>query len=434
MNQRMDARALMASAPMRWRQWVAIGVCVALNALDGFDVLSISFASPGLAREWAIKPAMLGAVLSFELFGMTAGSIVLGQLADRIGRRATALICLAAMTTGMAATSQVGTLGQLTATRLFTGLGIGGMLAVTNALAAEYSNDRWRHTAVAVMAAGYPVGGIVGGALAAKVLAAGGWRDVFLLGVGITLVLAPLVLAFLPEPAVALLARRRVPTLAQVNAALARLGQGPVEHLAPAPEQAPRAGLAALFAPDLRWLTLLLTLAYFAHILTFYFILKWAPKVVADMGFSASSAAHVLMWANVGGLVGGLTLSLLARRFPLQRLLVGTMLASVAMVANFGQPHAGLDALAWAAALGGFFTNAGMVGLYAFTASSFPSAVRAGGTGFVIGLGRGGAALGPIVGGALFAAGFKLPLVAGLMGCGALVAACALLVLGRRRA
>src|SRR5579872_5439026 len=65
-----DPRALLAAAPMHWRQIAAIAVCVALNALDGFDVLSISFASPGIAREWGIDRGALGIVLSMELFGM----------------------------------------------------------------------------------------------------------------------------------------------------------------------------------------------------------------------------------------------------------------------------------------------------------------------------------------------------------------------------
>jgi MFS family permease len=433
MTQTSQAARPLAEAPMTWRQGLAVAICVALNALDGFDVLSISFASPGIAREWAINARVLGAVLSFELVGMVFGSIVLGQAADRLGRRKTVLLALGIMTLGMAATSQVQALWQLTATRLFTGFGIGGMLAVTNAMAAEYSNARWRHTAVAVMAAGYPVGGIAGGALAAMVLDGGVWRDVFLLGVGMTLLLLPLVLLFLPEPPAALLVPGRKVTLPQLNAALARLGQARLAALPPVPPAAPRTGLAALFSRELRWVTLLLTLAYFAHILTFYFILKWAPKVVVDMGYTPSAAAKVLMWANVGGLTGGLSLSVLARFWPLRWLLAGFMLASCAMVANFGQPHAGLDGLSWAAAMGGFCTNAGMVGLYALTASSFPAGVRAGGTGLVIGIGRAGAAVGPVLGGVLFAAGYSLAQVAALMGVGALVAAASVLAIGRLR-
>ena len=173
-----DPRKALADHAMTGRQLIAITICVLLNALDGFDVLSISFAAPGIAKEWGIDRAALGLVLSMELIGMMLGSVVLGLVADRIGRRPTVVACLVIMSLGMVSTTQVSSIGVLALTRLFTGLGIGGMLAVTNALVAEFSNDRRRGTAVALMAAGYPVGGIAGGAVASLLLAQGDWRDV----------------------------------------------------------------------------------------------------------------------------------------------------------------------------------------------------------------------------------------------------------------
>lgn len=429
-----DPREVLASSPMRFRQVLAIAACVLLNALDGFDVLSISFASPGIAREWGIDRAALGLVLSMELIGMAVGAVLLGQAADRIGRKATAFGCLLMMALGMLATTQVTTIGMLAATRLFTGFGIGGMLATTNALVAEYANDKWRGAAVAIMAAGYPMGAIAGGAIASNLLATGGWRDVFWLGAAMTALCIPLVPLFIPEPVSSLLQRRKGDTLAAVNRSLAALGHDAVTALPPVEPDAPRAGASALFTGGMAPVTVLLTTAYFLHIMTFYFILKWVPKIVVDMGFSPSSAGGVLVWANVGGLIGGLLFSALSLRYSLRALLVGFMLASTVMVTVFGQGQADLQGLSWAAAAGGFCTNAAVVGIYALVASAFPTAIRAGGTGFVIGVGRGGAALGPVVGGFLFAAGLGLPVVAGIMACGSLVAALALLMLPKRAA
>jgi len=96
-----DPRETLASAPMSTLQTLAVAITVGLTALDGFDVLSISFASPGIATEWGIDRAALGIVLSMELIGMALGSIVLGGVADRIGRRPTMLGCLVLMTAGM---------------------------------------------------------------------------------------------------------------------------------------------------------------------------------------------------------------------------------------------------------------------------------------------------------------------------------------------
>ncbi len=70
-----DPRDIIADAPMRRGQIAAVAVAIGLNALDGFDVLSISFASPGIAKDWGIDRAALGIVLSMELIGMAVGSI-----------------------------------------------------------------------------------------------------------------------------------------------------------------------------------------------------------------------------------------------------------------------------------------------------------------------------------------------------------------------
>jgi hypothetical protein len=93
------------------------------------------------------------------------------------------------------------------------------------------------------------------------------------------------------------------------------------------------------------------------------------------------------------------------------------------MVSLFGRSSPDLNELSLLCAAAGFFTNAGVVGLYVIFAQAFPTQVRATGTGFAIGLGRGGAALGPITAGYLFKWGYTLPTVALYMAMGSLVAA-----------
>ncbi|GAB4146186.1 MAG: MFS transporter [Sphingomonadales bacterium] len=422
-----DPRALLARAPMRGRQILVIAICVALNALDGFDVLSISFASPGIAAEWGIDRAALGIVLSMELIGMAFGAMILGHAADRIGRRPTALLCLMVMAGGMYATTLAANVTVLAVLRLLTGLGIGGMLACTNAMTAEFANDRWRGAAVAIMAAGYPLGAIIGGSVVTGLLETGGWRDIFSFGALVTAAFIPVVYLLVPETVGFTVQKQPADALARVNRALAALGHPPVDALPPPPPTQPKAGFAALLAPGMARITLLLTVAYFFHIMTLYFVLKWVPKLVVDMGFHPAQASGVLVWANVGGLTGSLLLSLLALRIGLRPLVMAAMLLSAAMVGYFGAGHDSLLTLSLAAAAAGFCTNAGVVGSYALIAASFPTAMRAGGTGFVIGFGRGGAALGPIAAGFLFEAGFGLGIVALIMGAGSLVAVLALI-------
>lgn len=429
-----DPRTLLNEAALRPKQIVAILLCILLNALDGFDVLAISFASPGIAAEWGIDRAELGIVLSMELIGMAGGSVVLGAVADRIGRRPTILICLLLMGMGMLGAGFASSVLILSAVRLITGLGIGGMLACTNAMVAELANSRTRSLAVTVMAAGYPIGAILGGTVASMLLVAGGWREVFLFGALVTGVFLPLVAWLLPESVGFILQKRPADALEKMNAALRSLGHKPVEALPPADPVASKTLIGALFAPPFAPVTILLTIAYFAHIMTFYFLLKWVPKIVVDLGFAPSAAGSVLVWTNVGGLAGALLLGFLTWRVPIRTLVTAAMIGAVIMVSAFGQGQSTLVGLSWIAAATGFFTNAGVVGLYAIIAQSFPTSIRGAGTGVVIGFGRGGAALGPVVAGVLFNMNFGLPIVAFAMALGSLIAALSLMMLGKFKA
>lgn len=422
-----DPRAIIAREPMHRRQVLAIAIATALNALDGFDVLSISFASPGIATQWGVTRAALGVVLSMELIGMAIGAFALGALADRAGRRPTILACLAIMATGMALASAATGVVPLSAFRLFTGLGIGGMLAATNAIVAECSNARRRNLAVAIMAGGYPMGAIVGGSAASALLAATGrWQSIFVFGAAATALFIPLVLWLVPETIAFLCTRQPRGALDRINRTLARQDRAQLRTLPPAESALSKVSLAEAFAPGMAGITILLTLAYFGHIMTFYFLMKWIPKVVADLGFPAAAAGGVLVWANVGGATGSVALSLLTQRFDVRQLVTGAMIGGAVAVAAFGQGLHTLAALSSVACVAGFFTNGATAGLYAVFAQSFPARLRAGGTGLVIGIGRGGAALGPIVAGLLFSTGWPLSWVAPAMAIGSLVGAGAL--------
>ncbi|GFM30609.1 MFS transporter [Novosphingobium sp. PY1] len=429
----IDPREIVDSGRMTWRQIVVVALCVLLNGLDGFDVLSISFAAPGIASDWGVDRAALGIILSMELIGMSVGSILLGMVADRVGRIPVVVVSLLVMAAGMTAAALSGGIVELAVIRLITGLGIGGMLACTNAIVAEASNARYRSAAVAIMAAGYPLGAIVGGAIASSLLVDGTWRDIFWLGAGMTVVFLPIVLLVLPE-SIDLSMRRFGPegALGKVNKSLQRLGHRVVEMVPPV-EVVAKADRAGLFKGDMRRVTILLTVAYFFHMTAFYFILKWIPKIVVDLGFEPSAAGGVLVWANVGGMTGSLLFSVLATRMPLRKLMIAILVLSFLMIAAFGFTSGGLDPLKRAAAIAGFFSNAAVVGLYALIAAAYPAQLRAGGTGFVIGIGRGGAAMGPVVAGFLFANGFGLALVAAAMGLGSVIAALAILGLPLER-
>jgi benzoate transport len=425
----IDPRETLSSSPMSTLQIVAVAITIGLNALDGFDVLSISFASPGIAAEWGIDRAALGIVLSMELIGMAIGSLVLGGTADKIGRRPTMIGCLILMTVGMYMATTVTNLIQLSAWRILTGLGIGGLLAAINAVAAEYSNHKRRHLSVALMAIGYPVGAVVGGMITAQLLQTQDWRSVFYFGAGVTAAFIPLVLLFVPESVHWLTRKQPAGALEKINRTLTRMRHPTVTALPVISDDVRRKSVAEIFAPSLIATTLLVAVTYFFHIITFYYILKWVPKIVVDMGFAASSAAGVLVWTNVGGALGGAVLGVLTMRFGVKGLTMGAMVLSTVMVAIFGRTPPDLQKLSLICACAGFFTNAAIVGMYAIFAQVFPTHVRASGTGFGIGIGRGGSVLAPIIAGFLFTGGIGLPAVSLIMALGSFIAAGVLMML-----
>ena len=427
-----DPRVVIAAAPMRTLQIIVVALCIALNALDGFDVLAISFAAPGIADEWGVDKATLGVVLSMELLGMAAGSVLIGNVADRIGRRPTILACLVVIALGMFAAMHAQGVTSLSVIRFVTGIGIGGMLSSTSAMVAEFSNDKRRGLNVALNIAGYSTGAILGGLLASRLLAeTGDWRSVFTLGAIASAAMIPLAFFFLPESIESLIARRPAGALDRVNHTLTRIGHSPVDALPLPPEQAIKPSIASLFGPGFARITILLTIAYFAQILFFYYIQKWVPKIVVDMGFDAAQAGGVLVAANVGNLAGAVIIGLASQRFNLRPLVAGAMLAGFVAIGLFGVAGADLTRLSITVAVAAFFINAGVVGMYPLLAHAYPAALRASGTGFVIGIGRGGSALGPVVAGALFASGGSLLLVSLVMGLGGLLAATMILLLPR---
>tara|TARA_A100001391_G_scaffold142054_1_gene99835 strand:- start:300 stop:1670 length:1371 start_codon:yes stop_codon:yes gene_type:complete len=389
--------------PMGMRQWIVVILMVMLNALDGFDVLSSAFAAPGISAEWGIERAALGVVLSAELVGMGFGSVLLGGAADKYGRKSTMLVCLLFMAGGMWAAGHANAVTPLVIFRFITGIGIGGMLAATNAVTAESTNTKWRKAAIAVYVAGYPLGAIFGGIAASEwLLDAYGWRGVFDFGAIVTAALIPVLYVLVPETAAYNAGKGNA---AGVNKTLAAFGKPQIDELPALDLSATRPKVTDILSnPQLRPVTLLLAFGYMFHTITFYYILKFAVQIVADYppGYPPSEAATVLTYANVGGFFGsalfGFVMARLGIRWPTALML---LLGSVA-VASFGLGRDSLDAWQWATVITGFFTNAAISGYYAAFARGFPAYARATGTGFVLGIGRLGAAGSPLLAGTLF--------------------------------
>lgn len=417
-------RGLLAAAPMSRLQIIAVALSIALNALDGFDVLAATFAAPGISAEWRISPAALGVALSSGLAGMAAGSLLLAPAGDRVGRRPLILFCLLLMTGGMFLTATATGLTSLCLWRAVTGVGIGGMLAAINAVAAEFANEKRRDLSVALMTVGYPAGGLIGGFAVAGLVEDFGWRSIFLFGGVVTALFVPLIWLFLPESLEHLSRQRSARARATLDGLLRRMGHAALDAaLVETPRQeAGKGGARELFGPVYRRMTILLILAYFLHISTFYFFSGWLPKLISDIGYSTPDAIRTSAIMSLGGVLGGALLGWMAPKLGLKRLVVAAMIGTSVTMAVFGNVD-GLATMQRVAFAVGLCVFGGIVGLYASLARAFPARMRVTGTGLAIGLGRGGAVIGPIVGGLLLQAGLRMGLVLAVVGLCALAGA-----------
>jgi benzoate transport len=399
-----DPREVIDKSEMTTAQVIVVAITVLLNAMDGFDILSIAFASNGIAAEWGVTTAALALVLSAELVGMAFGSVLLGGLADRIGRRPTLLGCLLTMAVGMFLATTAGSPAQLAVWRVLTGLGIGGMLSCTNAVVAEFSNKKWRSLCISLMVIGYPLGGGFGGVYASTLINTYGWRSVFYLGAAATALLLPVAFFFVPESVHWLTRKQPVNGLARLNASLSKLGKATVSALPQIESQEAKKSLSDIFSPALVRTTLILTAGYFLHIVSFYFLAKYLPRIVGATFPAAApgTGPYMLALTNFGGAAGGIVFGLLAGKVGLKRLTILILLANAAAIVVFGRTPADQSTVLWLAMVVGFCGNAAISGLYSIVAYGFPTHVRATGTGFVIGVGRGGAVLSPWIAAFLF--------------------------------
>ncbi len=405
----------------------AILLCVMINMMDGFDVLVIAFTASSIAEDWQLSSTTLGLLLSSGLLGMVAGSLVLGPLADRFGRRRMILLCLVIISIGMLWSGFSREVYELAAMRLLTGLGIGGMLPALNTMVSEYSSLRWRSFWVSLLQTGYPIGATVGGLLTAGLILVYGWRAPFFMGAGASLVMIPLVWRFLPESLDFLISRQPPQALQRANEALRRLGREAMDSLPPRAGSAVerKSGYASLLADSgLLWRTVCLSLAFFVMMLTFYFVMSWTPKILVDSGMSTTQGISGGIILNVGGIVGSILLGYLSSRWPLYRIISVYASTTLALMIVFSQVGTHVPTMVAVAIALGFFMFGCMVGLYALSPHLYPTQSRAAGLSIAIGVGRIGGVMSPLWAGWLFDLGwqkmdgyilFALPLVLTLL-------------------
>ena len=408
-------------------------ICFLIALMDGANVQVMGLSAPLMAVDLKLTPAQLGPLFAGSEFGFMMGALLLGPLADRIGRKTVLVAC--AWLFGLASLGTVAAPGfaALLTLRVVTGIGLGGAAPCLVSLATEYVSQRYRGRVASLLWAAMPAGGVIAGFAASVVIPQYGWKSMFYLSGIVPIVAAILVLLFVPES---------VRLLILSNASQQRI-ERIIRRLAPsrsfgdavryATHEHQEKGLPVkhLFMDGRAPFTALLWLAFFLNFLALIATLAWTSTLLRSAAMPVADAATVIGWNNVGGTIGVAIAGAVMERLGTYRFLalIYTVGAIALALTGICAPHTASVALC--SGLTGLFVGGATSGLIAIATIAYPTAIRSTGVGWGLAAGRFGGASGPVVVGALVAAGFPVAQTFIVISAPVLGAALVMLMMGR---
>jgi MFS transporter, AAHS family, benzoate transport protein len=384
-----------------WEGRPVLVLCFMTIVFDGYDLVVYGSTVPSILKygDWGLTTAQAGMIGSLALVGMLIGTLSVGILTDRLGRRRIMLASIAWFSICMLLTSFAPSAEAFGALRFLTGLGLGGVVPTCIALTVEYARKERRQIANALMFSGYSVGGVGASLLAINLLQHIDFRWMYAIGALPLVTLLPAAWKLMPE-SVAYLARKG--RLDEAKATATRYGLIYADIVStedvPAGPSGNNSSLKAIFTR--KWLgsTILFALANFCGLLLVYGLNTWLPQIMRQAGFNLGDALTFLLVLNAGAIVGSISASALADRIGIKRVVTGSfVLAFVAiLMLSLQLPLAILLVIVAFAGLGSVGTQI-LVGGYC--ATHYPQSLSATALSWSLGVGRIGAICGPLIGG-----------------------------------
>jgi AAHS family 4-hydroxybenzoate transporter-like MFS transporter len=129
-------------------------LCGVVLLLEGYDIAAIGYAVPSIADAWRLAPSSFTPALVAGNVGLLIGSVGVGILGDRLGRKPVLIGCVVVFGTFSLFTAFAGSLFQLSGLRLLTGLGLGGGIPLSIALASDFARPMRQGRLVILMSIG----------------------------------------------------------------------------------------------------------------------------------------------------------------------------------------------------------------------------------------------------------------------------------------
>jgi MFS transporter, AAHS family, 4-hydroxybenzoate transporter len=381
----VDVTAVVDSANYFWLPLAITLAMIVVMLTDGFDLFTMGYIGPDLLRDWKLARPDLAPVNSAGLIGMALGSVALGWLGDRIGRKRAYVICLAFLFTGSLCCYYAAGVRELAGWRFVTGIGLGGVTPLGATLISEWTPRRIRSIVLACVVVAIPLGGTLAGFLWRGYLQEYGWRSMFLAGAVAPLVLFAIMGPLLPEsPQFLAQDPRHWPRLARALNRLVgeRRFDGSEEFVLSAAARRTGNWFATLWSPALRRTTVLFWTVFAFNTFVLYVYTNYLPTLLDFAGRPADTASLSLQMFSFGGAFGSIGGAFLIGLFGSRW--VGTILALLGGIATviIGQLLlAGSDVattqLLALCVLAGAAVNGMHAFLYAVGANAYPAGVRA---------------------------------------------------------
>lgn len=407
--------------------------CALIIVFDGYDLAVAGIALPSIMKEMGVDATSAGFMVSSALFGMMFGNIFLGTIADRIGRRWAITLCITLFSVFTAAAGLASDPLTFSITRFLAGVGIGGVMPNVIAQMTEYSPRRIRATMVTLMFSGYSVGGMLAALLGKGLIENYGWQSVFLAAAAPVL-LIPFILKSLPESMPFLIRRGRLDELKRIVSRLepGYLPQAGDRFAVPSEDKSDDAPVWHLFHEGRGRSTAMFWITCFMCLFMVYALSSWLTKLMAGAGYSLGSALTFVLVLNAGAIAGAIGGGWLADRFHIKHVLVGMYLLAAVSITLLGY-RMPTEALYLVVALAGASTIGTQIVTCAYCGQFYPMAIRSTGVGFMLGVGRAGAILAPIVIGMLVSMALPLQQNFVAIAIPAVVAAVAVMLIDHRR-
>jgi AAHS family 4-hydroxybenzoate transporter-like MFS transporter len=399
MNSRstVDVQAFLNESGFSAYQWLVFALCFVIVLLDGFDTAAIGYIAPSLLAEWGVSKPALGPVLSAALFGLAAGALASGPLADRFGRKRVLVASVLVFAAACLASAFSTNLVELTMLRFVTGIGLGAAMPNAVTLVSEYCPDQRRATITNAMFCGFPLGAALGGFLAAWMIPQWGWRSVLLLGGIVPLALAVLLVVFLPESVRYMVARAQ--PAERIRAVLARISRraADVGRFVTSERKvaaAGRSGLGVVLSRSYVVGSAMLWVAYFMGLVIFYALINWMPILFKEVGLAPKDATLIAALFPLGG-VGAIAFGWLMDRFNGNWVIAaGYALTAIAVYAIGQVAGASVALLVVVVVVAGTLMNTAQSSMPALAAGFYPTQGRATGVSSMLGIGRFGGIVG----------------------------------------